>query len=87
MHKSALEKSVDGLDESVSPLDVGFLDAKDVGIEVFHGLDGSAPLEVIIGGGEGVHVFGDDAESRRCRRGEVTPVVVVEEIVESHLDV
>ncbi len=44
MHESLLEKSVNGLHNGVGPLCVGFLNTDYVGIEVAHGLHGTAPL-------------------------------------------
>jgi len=76
VHKRSLEESIDWLLDSVIPVQIGFLDTKDVSIHVYHCLYCSTPLEIVICSGEGVDVFGDHSELYWiCSRG-IAPVIV-----------
>jgi len=57
MHECSLEKLIDWLPDIVVPVQIGFLDTKDVSIHVHHCLYCSVPLEIVVCSGEGVDIF------------------------------
>jgi len=76
MHKGSLKLVVYRLSNAVCPVEIGFLDAEDMRVNLLHHMNNPAPEEIVSGSGQGVNIFRDDSKVDWIFCWNISPVIV-----------